>query len=348
MSNALMERMLKAGSIKTAEVLSKSSYFNEKDIIQTSLPILNVAFSGELTGGMVSGLTILAGESKSYKTLLSLYCMKAYLDKYEDAIGILYDSEFGITPEYLIQQGIDPDRVVHIPVEHIEQLKFDIVKRLEEIKRGDKVFTMVDSLGLLPSKKEVDDAVDEKSVADMTRAKAIRSLFRIITPHLTTKDIPCVVINHVYKTMEMYAQNVVSGGTAVMLAANQVFIISRSQDKSSDGSLEGWNFTINIEKSRFVKEKSKLTFNVNFEKGINIYSGLLDLSLESGHVVKPKKGYYSRVNIETGEIEPDSIKEEKTNCKEFWSQILTDKKFHKFVKNKFKLTTNNFEIDEDD
>jgi RecA/RadA recombinase len=327
----LLDKLQKAGSVKNAEILSESSFFNIKDCISTELPILNIAFSGDLNGGLVPGLTVVAGQSKSYKTLLSLYCMKAYFDKYEDSVALLYDSEFGITPEYLEMYGIDASRIIHIPIEHIEQLKFDIVKRLNEIQRGDKVFVMIDSLGSLSSKKEVDDAVDEKSVADMTRAKSIRSLLRIITPHLTMKDIPCLVINHVYATMELYSKAVVGGGTSVTYSANQIFIVTRTQEK--DGTdLVGYNFTINIEKSRFVKEKSKLTFQVKFNDGISKYSGLMDLALESGHVIKPKNGWYQKVG------EDKNYRLDATNTEDFWESIMQDKTFQDYVIYKFKLS----------
>lgn len=330
--NKLLDKLQKAGSIKNAEILSESSFFNVKDCISTELPILNIAFSGEIGGGLIPGLTVIAGQSKSYKTLLSLYCMKAYFDKYEDSVALLYDSEFGITPEYLTMNGIDASRIIHIPIEHIEQLKFDIVKRLNEIVRGDKVFIMIDSIGSLSSKKEVDDATDEKSVADMTRAKSIRSLLRIITPHLTMKDIPCLAVNHVYQTMEMYSKAIVGGGTAVTYSANQIFIVTRSQEK--DGTdLVGYNFTINIEKSRFVKEKSKLTFNVKFDDGINKYSGLMDIALESGHVIKPKVGWYQKLG------EDKNYRLDKTNTAEFWNPLLEDRSFKDFVIYKFKLTS---------
>jgi RecA/RadA recombinase len=336
--NKLLDKLQKAGSVKNAEILSESSFFNIKDCISTELPILNIAFSGDLNGGLVPGLTVVAGQSKSYKTLLSLYCMKAYFDKYEDSVALLYDSEFGITPEYLEMYGIDASRIIHIPIEHIEQLKFDIVKRLNEIQRGDKVFIMIDSLGSLSSKKEVDDAVDEKSVADMTRAKSIRSLLRIITPHLTMKDIPCLVINHVYATMELYSKAVIGGGTSVTYSANQIFIVTRTQEK--DGTdLVGYNFTINIEKSRFVKEKSKLTFQVKFNDGISKYSGLMDLALESGHVIKPKNGWYQKVG------EDKNYRLDATNTEDFWESIMQDKTFQDYVIYKFKLS-NKIVVDE--
>lgn len=331
MASKLLDKLMKAGAVKNADILSDSSFFVMKDCIPTELPILNIAFSGSIDGGLVPGLTIVAGQSKSYKTLLSLYCMKAYFEKYPEAVALLYDSEFGITPEYLEMNGIDPTRIIHIPIEHIEQLKFDVVKRLNEIQRGDKVFLMIDSIGSLSSKKEVDDAIDEKSVADMTRAKSIRSLLRIITPHLTMKDIPCLAINHTYQTMEMFSKAVVGGGTSVMYSANQVFIITRSQEK--DGTdLVGYNFTINIEKSRFVKEKSKLTFQVKFNEGISKYSGLMDIALASGHVVKPKNGWYQVAGIEKNYRLAD------TNNAAFWDQILETDSFKEYVEYSYKLT----------
>lgn len=341
MNKALLAKLTKSGSIKTASVLSESTFFNAKDTIPTDLPILNIAFSGDVQGGMVPGLTILAGESKSFKTLLALYCMKAYFNKYDDAIALLYDSEFGITPDYLETMGIDAERVIHIPIEHVEQLKFDVVKRLEDVTRGDHVFMMIDSLGSLASKKEVDDAMDEKSVADMSRAKAIRSLLRIITPHLTMKDLPCLVINHVYKEIGLYPKTVIPGGTAVTYSANQIFVIGKSQEKEKENGkdvLAGFKFTINIEKSRFVKEKSKLPFTVLYNSGIQKWSSLLELALESGHVIKPNQGWYNTIDMETGEvIEPKRRAKDIEDDDEFFGKLIKDEAFQTYVSNKFKL-----------
>ena len=335
--STLLERMQKSGSIKGAAVLSESSFFNAKDVIPTDLPILNIAFSGSLDGGLIPGLTIFAGLSKSFKTLLGLYCMKAYFNKYPDAIALLYDSEFGITPDYLESNGIDPERVLHIPVEHVEQLKFDIVKRLDEVKRGDKVFIMLDSLGNLASKKEVEDAENEKSVADMSRAKAIRSLLRIITPHLTMKDLPCIVINHVYQEIGMFPKTIIPGGTAVTYAANQIFVIGKAQEKEGT-ELSGYKFTINIEKSRFVKEKAKLPFTVLYDSGIQKWSSLFDLAVESGHIIKVNQGWYSTVDMTTGEIaDGKSRPKDIENDDEFFVNLIKDDIFKNFVEKKFKL-----------
>jgi RecA/RadA recombinase len=329
----LLEKMKKSGSIKSAELLSESSFFNKKESVPTEVPIINLALSADLDGGLISGLTFLAGPSRHFKSLLGLVMVKAYMDKYPDAVCLFYDSEFGITPEYIQTNGIDTTRVLHLPIEHLEQLKFDISKRLSEIERGDKVIIFIDSVGNLASKKEVEDALDEKSVADMTRARVMKSLWRIVTPHLTTKDIPCIAVNHTYQTMELYSKAVMSGGTGGMYSANQVFIIGKAQEK--DGSeLVGYNFTINIEKSRFVREKSKFPFTVTFEGGIQKYSGLMDIALEGNFVVKPSNGWYAKVELDTGEV-GEKKRLADTDTPEFWEPLLNDEKFKEFVRKKY-------------
>lgn len=332
----LMDKLKKSGSIKASDILSKSVFFVSKETIPTDLPILNVAFSGDLLGGLIAGVTIFAGESKCYKSFLAIYAMKAYMDKYPDSIALFYDAEFGIPTAYMESMGMDLERIIHIPVTNLEELKFDIVQRLESIERGDKVFIMIDSIGNLASKKEVENALNENSAADMTRAKEIKSFFRIITPHITMKDLPCIIINHTYKEQGMFPKSVISGGTGVMYSANTAFIITKAQEKVGT-DIVGYNFTINIEKSRFVKEKSKLTFQVLWDSGINKYSGLLEIALESGHVIKPSNGWYSRVNVDTGEVEDKKYRLKDTYTKEFWNEILDSKSFQDFVKRKFQL-----------
>ena len=155
------------------------------------------------------------------------------------------------------------------------------MSQLNDLERTDQVMIIVDSVGNLASKKEVDDALDGKSVADMTRAKQMKSLFRMITPHLTLKDIPAVVVNHTYKEIGLFPKDIVSGGTGIYYSADNIFIIGRQQEKKGT-DVVGYNFIINVEKSRYVREKSKIPIEVSWEGGISKWSGLLDMRLESG------------------------------------------------------------------
>ena len=225
--NKLMSKMLKATSVSGSAIMADSQFFNAKDSVSTPLPILNIAFSGELDGGFTSGIVVLSGESKTFKSNLALYCLKAYLDKYDDAIGILFDSEYGIQPSFLKSFGIDPNRLIHIPIEHIEMLKFDFIKKLENIEKGEHVFFLVDSIGQISSKKEVDDTNDEKSTVDLTRAKSIRSLLRLITIQLNKKELPCILINHVYVEIGgMFPKTIIPGGC----------VLARTKVRLSDNS----------------------------------------------------------------------------------------------------------------
>lgn len=213
--NELMKKLKSASNLKHTTTLDKSSLFTQRDNIAVDVPIINLAFSGHFNKGFGSGLIMFAGPSKHFKSNLGLLTVKAYLKTYQDAVCIYYDSEFGCTPEYIQAAGIDPERVLHVPIMNIEELKFDVIQQLQQIKKGDKVIIFIDSVGNLASKKEVEDAINEKSVADMTRAKQLKSLWRMVTPYLTIHDIPCVVINHTYSTMDLFPSQQVSGGCLV-------------------------------------------------------------------------------------------------------------------------------------
>ena len=190
------DKLKKASTIKDSEILMESKFFHEKDQIPTDVPMMNVALSGNLNGGLTPGLTMFAGPSKHFKTAFSLLTATAYLKKYKDAVLLFYDSEFGTPTKYFETFDIDMNRVLHTPITDVEQLKIDIMTQLKGIERGDHVIIVLDSIGNLASKKEVDDALEGKTVADMSRTKQIKSLFRMITPHLTLKDIPLIVVNH--------------------------------------------------------------------------------------------------------------------------------------------------------
>ena len=343
---SLLDKIKKNSTIKDTSILSESKFFQDKDMIPTSIPAINIALSGKLDGGLTPGLTMWAGPSKHFKTAFSLLMAKSYLDKYEDAILLFYDSEFGTPQSYFDSFGIDTTRVLHTPLTNIEQLKFDIMTQLESVERSDHLIIIVDSIGNLASKKEVEDALEGKSVADMSRAKQIKSLFRMITPHLSLKDIPMVVVNHTYKTMELYSKDVVGGGTGSYYAADNIFILGRQQEK--DGTeVVGYNFIVNVEKSRYVREKSKIPITVKHDGGISKWSGLLDMALESGHVMKPSNGWYSRVDKDTGVIEDKKWRIKDTDDKDFWLQILTAPTFQSWVKETYQVANGRILSDED-
>ena len=335
---SILDKIKKNSSIKDSAILSKSKFFTQKDMIATAVPAINIALSGKLDGGLTPGLTMWAGPSKHFKTAFSLLMAKSYLDKYPDAALLFYDSEFGTPQSYFDSFGIDTDRVLHTPLTDIEQLKFDVMRQLTELERGEHLIIVIDSIGNLASKKEVEDALSEKSVADMSRAKQVKSLFRMVTPHLSLKDIPMIVVNHTYKEIGMFPKDIVGGGTGSYYSADNIFILGRQQEKEGT-EITGYNFIINVEKSRYVREKSKIPISVSFDGGISKWSGLLDIALESKHVVKPSNGWYSKVDPESGEVEDKKYRIKDTDSKEFWTSILEDATFQEYVSNKYGVGT---------
>ena len=343
---SLLDKIKKNSTIKDSAILSQSKYFTKKDMIQTAIPAMNVALSGELDGGFVPGLTLWCGPSKHFKSMFSLIMAKSYMDKYPDAVMIFYDCEFGTPTAYFTSLNIDTDRILHVPVMNMEEFKFDVIKQLENIDRGDRVIFVVDSLGNMSSKKEMDDAIEGKSVADMSRAKQMKSIFRMITPYLNRLDIPMVAVNHIYMEQGLYPKAIVSGGTGVYLSADNIFILGRQQEKEGTDVI-GYNFIINVEKSRYVREKSKIPVCVKFEGGLSKWSGLLDMALESKHVVKPSNGWYSKVDSQTGEVDDKKWRIKDTDSKEFWSSIISDPTFQSWVQERYQVSHGELVKDED-
>ena len=195
---------------------------------------------------------------------------------------------------------------------------------------------MIDYICNLASKKELEDTFNEKSVADMSRAKSLKGLFRMTTPYLKMKNIPLLAVNHTYKEIGLFPKDVVGGGTGIYYSADNIWIIGRRQQKTGT-EVTGYEFVINIEKSRYVKEKSKIPISVSWEGGIEEFSGLLDVALAGGYVVKPSNGWYQVVNKESGEMIGSKLREKDTLTGEFWNPIFADTDFKDFVKNQYSI-----------
>lgn len=333
---SIMAKLKKNSKVSGTSVLSQSEFFNEKEITTIDVPMLNVALSGRVDGGLTSGLTVLAGPSKHFKTSFALKMAGAFLDANPEAVMLFYDSEFGSPQSYFTNFGIDTDRVLHTPVMNVEELKFDLIAQLESLDKEDKVIIVIDSVGNLASKKELEDAINEKSVADMSRAKALKGLFRMTTPYLTMKSIPLIAINHTYKEIGLFPKDIVSGGTGIYYSADNIWILGRRQNKTGT-EVTGYDFIINVEKSRMVKEKSKIPISVSWDGGIERYSGLLDVALAGGFVVKPSNGWYQLVDIESGEVVGSKVRQKDTLESEFWSDLLKNQRFLDFVQNQYSI-----------
>jgi len=349
---SLVSKILANSNNAFAAALSESQFYqHDVEFIDTGIPMINVALSTRIDKGLCGGVTTIAGESKRFKTLFSLYMLEAFQKKYSDGAALFYDTEFGAPKDYLQKFNLDWKRIIHIPISCVEELKHELSSTLEllkeEYKNGaePKLFVLIDSIGNLASRKEINDAVEGKEKSDMTRAKALKSFFRIVTSSLKMMNIPCVAINHVYKDQSsanpMFAATIVGGGQGIMLASDNVWIITRRQIGVSS-ELKGYQFIINVEKSRFCKEKSQIPINVHFESGIHRYSGLADLAealkiIEKIKIGKQTAYKYGDLTCLAEQIDFNNV---------FWEKILKETSLAEDIANVYALGAGNtFTID---
>ena len=330
----LREKLLNNTTIEDTSLLGESKFYEERDMVSTEYPMINVALSGSITGGLFPGITQLAGPSNHFKSMFALLLASAYLKQYPDSAMLFYNSEFGTPISYFDQFQIPVDRVIHTPLLNIEQLKFDCVSQLEKIDRGDKVVIVIDSIGSLASKKELDDTLASKTVADVgNRAKALKSFFRMVTPYFPMKDLPCIVVNHSYEEIGMFPKQIVGGGTGSYYSSENIWMIGRRQEKE-DKAIVGYHFIINIEKSRYVKEKSAIPITVMHDGGINKWSGMLDLAIEAGYIEKVGHSLLLKGN------DKKHKKDDIIDNDEFWKSVLEKTDFANWIKNKYSLERN--------
>ena len=243
-------------------VKARHSYIEEQDVYDINIDAPHWYVNDEV--GLIH-----------HNTMIALVCAKAYLDKYDDAVMIFYDSEMGASKEYFNSLGIDQERVLYTPITDVEELKFDVMAQLEQIKRGDHVIIVIDSVGNLASKKEVEDALNEKSAADMTRAKQLKSLTRMITPHLNLKNIPLIMINHVYQEIALYPKAIVSGGcvekgTKVRMADETLKNIEDIQVGDMVKTLDGDHSVTATWNPKTLANGTPTCYRVTFEDGSEV------------------------------------------------------------------------------
>jgi hypothetical protein len=332
----LLEKLRK-NTILKPEILKNSRYFIEGQFIKTDVPLLNLAMSGKLDGGLPRGILQIAAPPKHFKTNFMIEIIKGFQiqNAGKDSLVVLYDSELGSTPSYFEKAGIDTSKIDHRPIRSVEELKTDCANLMNDISEGDNVLICVDSIGMLRSDKETQDAIDNKSTADMTRAKQLKSFFRIITGESAIKQIPIVIVNHSYQTMELYSKEVAAGGRGAQYAAHTLLFITKAQEnEKEDGKnvLSGFRFTLRAGLSRYVKENASFPVSVYFGDGVNRYSGLFDFALEFGILKTEKQGWYIVPGDEKqkrrAEIEEDS---------DFMESLLANKEFCEKIEKKYAI-----------
>ena len=252
--------------------------------IDTGSYVFNALLSGSIHGGLPANkITALAGESATGKTFFLMGIVKNFLDANPKSGVVYFESESAITKQMVIDRGIDPKRMVIVPVTTVQEFRTQSLKILDRYMQEDvnirrPLFLCLDSLGMLSTTKEVEDTADGKETRDMTRAQVLKAAFRVLTLKLGKAKVPMVVTNHTYDSMgSMFPTKEMGGGSGLKYAASSIIFLSKKKEK--DGTEVVGNIVhCKNHKSRLTIENKMVDVRLSYEKGLDKYYGLLDIA----------------------------------------------------------------------
>jgi len=288
-NNDFLKDIIKEVGNEYASIVSDGVEAGDVDsFIDTGSYIFNALLSGSIYGGLASNkITAIAGESATGKTFFLMGIVKNFLDKNPNAGVIYFESESAITKQMIIDRGIDPDRMVIMPVTTVQEFRTQSLRVLDLYlakNEADRrpMFLCLDSLGMLSTTKEVEDTADGKETRDMTRAQVLKAAFRVLTLKLGRAKVPMVVTNHTYDVVgSMFPQKEMGGGSGLKYAASSIIYLSKKKEK--DGTeVVGNIIHCKNHKSRLTKENKMVDVRLTYDKGLDKYYGLLELAEKYG------------------------------------------------------------------
>jgi RecA/RadA recombinase len=264
------------------ERMDKSEVSKVDRHIHSGNYMLNACLSGSIFKGYPGNRSIcVAGPSGTGKTFLMLNAVKNAQEAGEFVIW--YDSENAIDQETLRKFNIDLTKFRYEPCGTVQDFRTSITKTtdilIEQKRKGiaiPKLLIILDSAGNLATQKEIDDAASGSEKSDMTRAKVLKSIFRIMMTRLAECKATFLFSNHTYLTQGMFASTVGGGGTGIEYSASIILFLSKAQNKEDEGEgavKTGIVVTVTPNKNRFAKP-SKIKFIIHFTRGMNAYVGL--------------------------------------------------------------------------
>jgi len=306
-----------------SEFLDKSVFANITDWISTGSYVLNGIISGDMTKGIPAGkISIISGKSGVGKSYIAS-CVAANAQK-KDYIVIWFDTEGASDRNAAEGLGIDSTKLMYLPgLSSIEDFRNQCTKILELVEtkfKDKKILIVLDSLGNLSSAKELADADKGKTASDMgQRGKAIRSVFRVLSPRLIANGVTTIIINHTYDNIAvMFGGEVESGGEGSVY--NSTVILNCKRAKVRDNQTKDITGVIlkpTTTKNRIVAPFKTGMIALDFTAGLNKYYGLLDWALEAGLVIKDKTRYKT--------VKMDKLEWEKNfYTAKIWDPILDD------------------------
>ena len=374
-SNSLFDSLVKdiKKSNDFAFMLDEENPYEVKEWIDTGCYMLNAILSdGDIFKGLPKGKRImLSGGEATFKSLLGTLLIKSYIDNQPNASIIFFETEGSSTVKMALNAEIPSDKMIIIPVSTVEETRTQMVNILDKIndakygyetKKSEKTgeikkvkikdfepipldkqenfIIVLDSLGMLSTKKETEDVSAGKDTRDMTRSQLIKSFARIISLKLSMAQIPLIIINHVYSTMDQYAPQAVGGGSGTKYMSDVSLIATKAKQKEGTEQI-GIILGLKIDKSRFMQENKLIKLPIHFKKGLYKYAYLIDFAQENN--------LFEREGISF--ILPDGTKAKMKDVRDNPSKYLNDINLdflRKKIMDIFGFGSNCFEMDQEE
>lgn len=287
--SSLIKSILKSTKNPNGSLVSDGIVGDLCGFIPTGSYILNALLSGSIYGGIPSNkITALAGPSGVGKTFYVLQIIKSFLDQHPENEIAYFESESALTKKMMEDFKIDTSRVAFLPVTTIQEYRFQAIKVLEEYEKiygqqskEPRLLMVLDSLGNLSTTKEVTDIAEGKETLDMTRAKLVKGAFRVLTLKMGILNVPGLITNHTYDTLEMFAKRVMGGGSGLVYSSSSIVFLSKAKEKEGT-DIVGAVITAKLEKSRLTKEQQKVKTRLFYDSGLDPYYGLVEVAIALG------------------------------------------------------------------
>jgi len=298
-------------------LLSENSLSVVNEYIDTGSMALNAIISGSLYKGVPKGRIIgLAGPTGSGKTLILNKIIANAQKKDPNVWGVVWDSENAYNSHMAINVGANPNKIKVNPVATVEECRNQIVTFLDKIVTDPslygKIIIGIDSLGNLASTKEIADAVQGKDAVDMgTRAKALKSMMRVLTYKCAKTNTTLLFLNHLYDDPACMFPSLIknqSGGKGLLYLASVLIQLAVTQEKielnDSDefipmtNKIKGVNLRALTVKNRFIPQMLQTSMYLNFRTGLYKYSGLLEMAEAYNIIHKEGNSYVSTLTNE--------------------------------------------------
>jgi RecA/RadA recombinase len=300
---SFLKDLVKATGNEYANVVSDGIEAGDVDgFVDTGSYIFNALLSGSLYGGLPENkITAIAGESATGKTFFALGICKRFLEDNPDAAVMYFESESAITTQMIEERGIDPNRIVIVPVVTAQEFRTQTIKVIDRYLETDeskrpKMMFVLDSLGMLSTTKEIEDTAEGKETRDMTRAQILKGTFRVLTLKLGRAKVPMIVTNHTYDSIgSLFPTKEMGGGSGLKYAASSIIFLSKRKEKDGKDVIGNIIHCKNA-KSRLTIENKIVDTKLMYDSGLDRYYGLLELGLKYG-VFKQKS---TRIELPDG------------------------------------------------